>query len=508
MNKKIVFFKSVSFDLTSTESFALKVLSDPKYDAFPNYIEKEKIQEAFDLYGYKLNPFNSDIYAAIMNSPNIEGHFLSENIPEIDTMVVDQIVNKRLATQILDKNDDITTIALSSYAMGMENTIDLIKYFQKHFSDKELLVGGIGVLYPHIKNLVLIEDLCYGNGVNWLRTKLNLPRYSHEDYRIPLITSNMEHFPGNLNTAYLVSQIGCPFQCDFCITNKFLDYNPVGRFYKIINFIDNIRASFKDDTFLFICDPNAFYPESLWKRIFDYYVKTYAKYDNIVYIICLASLKHVNSFNLKKIQRSSALKLFLVNFGLESTLKKGYIKNKGVNRSHIERLKECGIIAYHNFILGLPHHTKDNISKEISNNLEFESTFYSINTLKPLPTTDLYIYLKNNKLLFGEDLPSELLYRDGFFPFFHKKLGKGFSALKYAFKAYFECEKKVIDVYMNFIDTLKNIPDSKSFQFVEDMADSFLKLSSYNFKLFKPRMVRNLTDKYLERYHRLNKIFK
>ena len=54
--------KSLPLELRSTEEFALEVLNNPKYDEFPQYIDKHEIQRAFDEYGYKLNPYNSSIY--------------------------------------------------------------------------------------------------------------------------------------------------------------------------------------------------------------------------------------------------------------------------------------------------------------------------------------------------------------------------------------------------------------------------------------------------------------
>ena len=90
MNQRILFIKTMANQLKSTEELALDILNDPKYDDFPQYVDKTMIQDTFDEYGYKLNPFNSNIYANIINSPNIEGHYLAANLPEIDSLVINE----------------------------------------------------------------------------------------------------------------------------------------------------------------------------------------------------------------------------------------------------------------------------------------------------------------------------------------------------------------------------------------------------------------------------------
>jgi len=256
-----------------------------------------------------------------------------------------------------------------------------------------------------------------------------------------------------------------------------------------------------------MCDPNALFPERVWKKVFDYFIEN-NRSDKLVYIFGLISLSHLKSFNIEKIQKNSALKFFMINFGIESTLKGGYIKNKGVTNDYINKLNNLGIITFHNFILGLPHHNERTINLEIKNNLDYDSVWFSINTLKPLPSTPIYEQLKRENRLFGEDLPSEFLYREGFFPFEHKYLGRGFAALKYAFKAYYECEKKVLDVYSSFAETISKLPTAHSSNFSKNVIKTFLDISEKNFSLFKPRMTENLIENYDLKLHKIHSSLK
>ncbi|MFX1503309.1 MAG: hypothetical protein ACFFDH_20270 [Promethearchaeota archaeon] len=477
---------------------ALEVLNDPKYDTC-KYVDKNEIEKTFDEYGYKLNPFNSNTYNTIMTSPHIEGYFFKVNLPEIESIVYDEVCDVNYLEKVVNEHPDITHFALSTYAMGMDKTIKVIKAMKLNYPDKEILLGGIGVLYPYFKEYVPERNICYGNGVNWLRNYFNLKPYRSDKIKIPIILTEKGVF--NTPTAYIVTQVGCPNKCNFCVTNAFLNYTPFClNSKKIINALEQIRNKSQGDVLLFLCDPNSLFPSKVWEEVFEYFIQN--NKGNTIYLFCLISLKHLFHFNLKKIQNKSKLKFLMVNFGLESVLEGGYVKNKDINQNHIKIMNNLGIATFHNFILGLEYHTEKTIDLEIKGNLEYDSAYFSINTLKPLPKTRTYIDLDKENRIFGEDLPPEFLYREGFFPFQHKYLGGGFSALKYAFKAYYECEKKIIDPYSLLIENFSKTPHSESSNILEYITVYFKNISKYNYKYMKLRMPFEFIKTYKENYER------
>lgn len=499
-NKKIIFLKSMILAEKSTEEFALDALNNEKYDNYPNYINKKEIEKTFDQYWDKLNPFNSEIYTDSYSiAPNVEGHFLSQNLPDsVESIVVDELCTPELISKYLDKHDDITHVGLSVYAKRMDKSLENISLITKYYPDKVLYLGGIGVLYPHIQNLVndkIInrENVCFqGNGVNWLRNKMGFNSIKSIDFKIPRIISSISGFPKLFHSEYLVTQVGCPLKCDFCITNAFLQYNPFcHKPEKIIEHLNLIRRSYDNDIFILVSDPNSFFPEKIWKEVFDHFSKPEVKKesDNFIHFIAAASLAHLNNFDIEKIQKNCCLKILMVNFGMESTLEGGYKKNLGITNELINKMKKNGVSPNQNFILGLPVHTKDNISVEIRNNLKYKSDWFLINTFKPLAGTPLYGTIKNDGRLFGLDLPPEFLYQDGFFPFNHKNLGGGFSILKYAFEAYIECEKVNSDIYSNFAITFSNSPAFEESPSLKAMVKTFEALSEQNKLLYEARMV-------------------
>ncbi|MFX1363839.1 MAG: hypothetical protein ACFFCE_14345 [Promethearchaeota archaeon] len=480
-------------------------MNDSKYDNYTHYVNKNQIQEAFNEFGFKLNPYNSTIYSSSLYAPNIEGHFLSVNIPEIESIIINKAITDKNINEIIDKSEDITHIGLSVYAHRLDNAIKIIEIIKNDYPEKELFIGGTGVMYNQLNKLVQKKNICFGNGVAWLRNKFGLSHLNKEEYKIPTILMDTRILPVNIKTAYMVTQIGCPYNCDFCITAKQLNYFPFSKSKSIIESLKNLLEMDRRDKFLYLCEPNACFPERVWNKIFDYFINYKGSYDNYLYIFCLISLNHLKKFNLKLIQEKCRIKFILTNFGIESTLKGGYDKNHGISKDFVNNLSDLGIITNHNFILGLPHHTHKNIDLEIKRNLEYNSNMYFISTLKPLPPTYLYELLKHEGRLFGDDLPAELLYEDGFFPFRHEELGGGFSALHYAFKAYHEVEKKVIDVYSNMAETLSKSPIADSSPYLKKIIKILMELSYHNFKLFEPRMSKPFSNIYRGKIKMLTK---
>ncbi len=493
---KIMYIKSLPPNLGSTEDFALEVLNNPKYDAYPQYVNKNDIQKAFDEFGHKLNPFNSMIYSNSLNSPNIEGRFLSINTPEIDSIIIDDAITEEKLREIIDREDDITHIGLSVYASRLENAIKIIEIINNDYPELELFIGGIGVIFERVSRLVKKNNICLGNGVVWLRKKFNLSELKIKDYKISTVIMNTRLFPVNFKTAYMVTQIGCPYSCDFCVTAKQLQYSPFSKSKEIIENLRNLLEMDRRDKILYLCEPNALFPERDWNEVFNYFMNYKGSYDNYLYIFCLISLNHLCNFNLRRIQEKCRVKFLMVNFGIESTLEGGYEKNYGISKDFVKGLSDMGITTNHNFIIGLPHHTTKNIDLEIKGNLEYNSNLYFISTLKAVPRTYLYELLKKEGRIFGDDLPAELVYQDGFLNFNHKALGGGFSVLKYAFKAYHQVEKKVIDVYSNMADTLLNSPLANKSSILKKTINVLLNLSAHNFNLFKPRMPKDLSNIY------------
>ncbi|MFX1502272.1 MAG: hypothetical protein ACFFDH_15025 [Promethearchaeota archaeon] len=501
---RIAFFKSLSL---IDRAFPLKVRDDPKYDNHP-LINKEAIDDAIKEYRNKVAyATRKNISNVSVLKANIEGRLLAENIPEIPSIVIDDICTKEILRKTLNKYD-ITHIALSVYATGLSNSIKIIKTIQSEFYDLELYIGGVGTVYPCLQELVEPKNTCIGNGINWLRDKFNLKPLSNEEFKIPKIFGDFPESPVPMKTAFLITQLGCPNDCDFCITPNFLKYKPLSNEDKIIQFIEDLCSESNKDIFLFMVEPNAFFPEHTWKKIFNHFIENSGEIDNNIFIGFEGSLNHINKFDLETIQRKSPIKFLLISYGIESTLRGGYLKNQGNPEKIVERLNKVGIVTKQNYILGLPFHTKKDIDLEIENNLKFRPDLYSVYNFKPIPRTPLYNKLKSENRLYDKTLPLEFLYAFGFLPFNHEYLGGGFNILKYIFKGIYENEKRSIDIYGNFSNKLLDLFALTNSRKIKWAAKSFMKINSMYLYSFRARMPKRVTAIYKQRLKSLKQKYK
>ncbi|MHA2397286.1 MAG: hypothetical protein ACXADU_00155 [Promethearchaeota archaeon] len=497
-NNKIAFFKILS---PLDNKFPLRVRDDHKYDNHP-LINKEAINEAIEEYDERLHYTKGGTYFDVSKlNLNIEGRFLAENIPEIPSIVIDEVCTKKILHKTLKKHD-ITHIALSTYVSGLDKAIEIIKIIQSEYRDKEMYIGGVGAVYPHLQELVNPENICVGNGVNWLRHKFNLKPFRTEEFRIPEIIGDFPGFPIPVKTSYLITQIGCTSNCDFCITTNLLKYQPFCSHERIINLIEDLSSRSKKDIFLFINEPNAFFPEVTWKKVFEHFINNRRNFDNSIFIAFDGSLNHINKFDLESIQTKSPLKFMLISFGIESTLEGGYPKNQGNPKKVIERLNKLGIITKQNYILGLPFHKKKTVDIDIGNNLKYNSDIYAISNFVPIPLTPLYNQLELEKRHYDRTLPPEFLYSYGFQPFHHEYLGGGFNVLKYLFKALYESEKKLVSIFGNFTNKLMDLFSISNSRKIKWVADIFLKLDKLYLKSFQTRMNDDLIVNYRQRFEK------
>lgn len=495
---KMLFVKSLDKRvLFSTEEFAREVLNDPHYDNIP-FVDKGSIQRAFDLYGDKLVSLDQDVNSALGGiTLNIEGHFLASNLPEIETIVTDQSCDTYMLDQILGDNQDITHIGLTAYVSGMDKTIDLIKHIQEKYPEKELYVGGVGAVYPHIEAVIKEKNkICTGEGVSFLRKHLGLSELKSEEMKITSVHGQAAFIPLSRPAIYVVTQLGCFNNCDFCITNKMHRYNPFSKSEQIINYFDQLLKNSKQDEFVVLCEPNAFNPVAVWKRVFNFFIENANSYDNKIFLFGPSSIKTLSQFDLEKIQYESPLKIFFVNYGIEKTVGEGYEKNGGDPKGMIRHMNRLGIVTNHSYIVGLPEQNSEMVDEEIRNNLEYESDFINIITFKPIPKTTLYEQLEKKNRIITMKVPPEFLYVDGYLPFDHEYFGPGFTLLEQTFKAYYENEKGIVDICNNVCNKLIRLWEICGSQVLLQLAEKYLETSRKRLPSFSKRMPSEVTNEY------------
>jgi len=201
----------------------------------------------------------------------------------------------------------------------------------------------------------------------------------------------------------MVSSRGCPFHCRFCTEQKIWRNCWRGRSAsKVVDEMELLNKKygvkiiwFGDDCFNLNRKRNKQFLEELEQRRLDirWYIET--RVDTLLRDADL-------------VPRMARLGLFHVLLGVESSSEYDlkYLKKNislGETKKVVALLKKHGIIAHTNFIVGLPHDTRESIRRTIAFAKSLDPDVAVFVPLTPFPGTDLYDEMLSAGLLAETD---------------------------------------------------------------------------------------------------------
>nr|MDO8119635.1 hypothetical protein [Candidatus Sigynarchaeota archaeon] len=220
----------------------------------------------------------------------------------------------------------------------------------------------------------------------------------------------------------LVTKIGCPHSCDFCVTNKLFNNKYSGSYFTprqvhdaILEHARKIKKPFK----IGFSEPTAIISRDWWYELFHLFEDDDGDYP----VIIATTASSLNGFDFKKVM-DSALRIEMVNIGVES-FSTTYGKNKNLDlKALIKHLGNHGISSYATYIIGFDHQTHDSVWDEIRQLVDLDAAAFNVFNLKPFPRTPIWDLLsKANRLL---AVPWDFYSIHGFQPFLHPHFKPGF----------------------------------------------------------------------------------
>jgi radical SAM superfamily enzyme YgiQ (UPF0313 family) len=259
--------------------------------------------------------------------------------------------------------------------------------------DSTILVGGHVAAIPGVEAMIDADHIVRGEGISWMR------RYLGEDenapIRHPAIVSGLQtRIMGMLlperkggTAATIIPSVGCPMGCNFCTTSAFF-----GGKGKFVNFYETgdelfevmcqIEAELKVHSF-FVMDENFLLHRTRAMRLLELMKQAGKSWELSVF----ASANAIKKYTMLELVE---LGVSWVWMGLESP-KAGYSKLHGNNVGELTReLREHGIRVQGSSIIGLEHHTPDNIAEEIEAAIAYQTDFHQFMLYTPVPGTPLY----------------------------------------------------------------------------------------------------------------------
>ncbi len=305
--------------------------------------------------------------------------------------VLDFPTRDEFARELTAHHYDI--VGISSIIVNVGKVREMCRMIRKLSPHSTIVVGGHVAAIPGVEKMIDADHIVRGEGVSWMR------RYLGEDENAPIqhppIVSGMRtrimgiRLPERkgATAATIIPSVGCPMGCNFCTTSAFF-----GGKGKFVNFFESgddlfevmqqMENELKVHSF-FIMDENFLLHRERAMRLLERMKAAHKVWTMSVF----ASANAIRKYTMPELVELGVSWLWM---GLESP-RAGYSKLNGTDTRQLTReLREHGIRVQGSTIIGLEHHTPDNIVSEIEHAVSHDTDFHQFMLYTPVPGTPLY----------------------------------------------------------------------------------------------------------------------
>jgi radical SAM superfamily enzyme YgiQ (UPF0313 family) len=305
--------------------------------------------------------------------------------------VLDFPTLEHFARELQQQQYDV--VGISSIIVNLGKVREMCRMIRRISPQSVIVVGGHVAAIPGIDRLIDADHIVRGEGVAWMR------RYLGENeaapIRHPAIVSGMRtrimgiRVPDRKGStaATIIPSVGCPMGCNFCTTSAFF-----GGKGKFVNFFETgdqlfevmcrMEEQLKVRSF-FVMDENFLLHRERAMRLLELMKaggKSWA-------LSVFASANAIRKYTMQELVELGVSWLWM---GLESPVA-SYSKLQGADTRELTReLREHGIRVQGSTIIGLEHHTPDNMLAEIEHAVSHDTDFHQFMLYTPVPGTPLY----------------------------------------------------------------------------------------------------------------------
>jgi radical SAM superfamily enzyme YgiQ (UPF0313 family) len=359
---------------------------------------------------------------------------MQENISAPCT-VLDFPTREAFARELTTQHYDI--VGISSITVNVHKAQEMCRMARELSPNSTIVVGGHVAAIPGIERMLDADHIVKGDGIEWLR------RYLGEDpaapIRHPALDSGFDlrvmgvKIPDKADaTATIIASVGCPMGCNFCATSAFFGgkgkmLNLYSTGEELFGLMEEAEKSRNVKSF-FIMDENFLLQR---QRAMDLLARMKAAGKSWAFNI-FSSANAIRKYSYEDLVELGVSSIWL---GLESA-QSGYAKLEGADTMQLTReLREHGIVLLGSTILGLEHHTPENIEKEIEHAVAHGTDLHQFMLYTPVPGTPLYTEMADQGRLL-EDVDLADIHGQDRFNFQHAAISREESNkfLNWAFK--------------------------------------------------------------------------
>jgi radical SAM superfamily enzyme YgiQ (UPF0313 family) len=364
---------------------------------------------------------------------------------------------------------DYDVVGISGIIANVGKVREMCNRVRKLSPKSTIVIGGHVAAIPGLSRMVEADHIVKGEGIAWMR------RYLGEDpdapIRHPALLSAFDmrvmgiKVPDNSRTtaATVVPSVGCPIGCNFCTTSSF--FGGKGKYVDFLHSGDELYEVMRDieqrlnTRSFFIMDENFLLNRPRALRLLER-----MKADNRSWALYVFS--SANAIKKYSYEELVQLGISWIWMGLESP-KSSYSKLKDTDTHQLAaELRKHGIKLLGSTIVGLEHHTPENIREEIDYAVAHGTDFHQFMLYTPVPGTPLYAEMEEQgRMLPGIDMAD--IHGQFKFNFEHAAISREQSKkfLDWAFLRDFECNGpsifRICETMLQGWKRYKNYPDPR-----------------------------------------------
>ncbi|MBL7203233.1 MAG: cobalamin-dependent protein [Desulfobacteraceae bacterium] len=345
---------------------------------------------------------------------------------------------------------------------------DLVRKYQPNAT---VVVGGHVANKEDVHEIIDADHIVKGDGVQWFRKFLGQDEAA--PVRHPVTPSgNGTRIMGvplsekaEDTAAILIPSVGCPMGCNFCSTSamfggkgKFLNFYETGD--ELFGVMQRIETKLKTQSF-FVLDENFLMHRKRALRLLELMEKNQKSWSLYVF----SSARVLKSYTTEQLV---GLGVSWVWTGLEGEDSRYQKLRKVDTHSFVRHLQSHGICVLGSSIIGMEHHTPENIDQIIDHAVSHDADFHQFMLYTPIPGTPLHAQHKADGTLLPEsEFPAADTHGQYRFNYRHRHIRNGREGeyLLNAFRRDFEVNgpslARLIRTTLNGCQKYKDHPDKR-----------------------------------------------
>jgi len=330
---------------------------------------------------------------------------IQENISAATTLL-DFPTRERFVDELQSTYYDI--VGISGIIVNVGKVREMCRLVRQHSPASTIVMGGHVAALPDIAQQVDADYIVKGEGIRWFRELLGDPVDAPIVH--PSIPSSFGFrlmglqapSGGGDPSATIIPSVGCPMGCSFCTTSSF--FGGKGQFVnfyetgsELFDVMCKAERELSTRTF-FMMDENFL----LYRKRALELLEQMKRHNKPWSMFVFSSANAIRKYTMRELVELGVTWIWL---GLESP-QAGYVKLKNADTIALTReLQSHGISVQGSTIIGMEHHTPENIEDEIEFAVSHDADCHQFMLYTPMPGTPLHRDVqRDGRLLEGIEL--------------------------------------------------------------------------------------------------------